>query len=92
MFVVIGSWTSGNLAYWDGKNFTKDDAARKEYKLERSAVAVARKIKKQYQPMSLEVADASSLQATRIIVAKDGEFYVALPKQWEQLKSEGYIR
>lgn len=92
MFNVIGSCTTGNLAYWDGKEFTKNEEGKKRYKVERSAIGVARKLKSKHPEIQFEVASEILGQSTRIIVVKEGSIYTALPKEWERLKTEGFSR
>lgn len=61
-----------------------------EYKLERSAVAKAIKMRRSEQK-EINVLN-ESFEIIRIIVIKKGLIYAGYPKDWEKLKAEGYTR
>lgn len=93
MFSVLGTGSDGKTVYWDGKNFAESNENQKKYKLERSVIAVARKLRKQ-KDIAIEIVDNSTGKTSLlIIVSKNGGIGTTLlPKEWEDLATEGFTR
>lgn len=90
MYQVFGS-LSGSQFVWDGDQWSSN--SEKTYQKERSAVAVARRLKQSVQGSDHEIEIRAFNQGVvRIVVVKDGVVYASDPNHWSSLKEQGFSR
>lgn len=92
MFNIVGGWNPDKPLYWTGRGFTQVRDNRQEYKTERAAIAVARRLKLLHPSMFVEIADQETGQTILLIVVHNDVISTALPQRWEELKKHGFTR